>query len=95
MGSKNGIWKEFTIWKNLSFVKEYKDDKPHLTWKYYYDNKKTQKIESYYEGVRNGNFIEFYKTGIVSKSYYYKNNLLDSSYYEFLPNGSISVQMDS
>ena len=37
-------------------------------------------------------FIEFYETGNVSKSYYYKNDLLDSAYYEFLPDGSISVE---
>ncbi len=93
LGLKDSVWTEYGFFKKKSYEKRYKNDVPHSKWVYYYPESQTiQKEENYINGVKTGNFREYYYNGRLSKVSFYKNNLLDSIYYEYLPNGEYSVK---
>ena len=93
LGLKDSVWIEFGPYGRKSFEKRYRNDLPHSKWIYYYENNgSVQKEEHYTNGIKNGNFKEFYPSERIAKSYNYINNLLNGEYKEYLPYGYLSVK---
>ena len=85
LGYKDSLWTEYNTFKYISFEKRYKNDLAHSKWTYYYPNTNIiQKEEYYSNGIKDGNFNEYYYNRKLAKSYSYRNNLQEGEYNEFL-----------
>ena len=82
-GNKKIITKEIRYYPNQQiqseggFNEEYKKTGK---WVYYFENRKKQRIENYEAGVKQGLYIEYYKSGKKMIKGYFANGLPDNSW---------------
>jgi len=83
IGNKKVITKEIRYYPNQQiqsegrFNEEYKKTGK---WVYYFENRKKQRIENFENGVKQGLYIEYYKSGKKMIKGYFANGLPDNNW---------------
>lgn len=67
-------------------------EKHELRLTYYEDNLTKKSEANYYYGKCDGENIEYYRDGSVSRIQHYKNGLRNGKYYEYYEDGSIGQE---
>lgn len=86
-GLQNGSQKTYGNTGKLELDISFKNGKKHGTWHYYFDSGLEAKLESWSEGLMNGEFKELDEKGLILAQEFYKNNIPIEKHIQNYPDG--------
>ena len=86
-GLQNGSQKTYGNNGKLELDISFKNGKKHGTWHYYFDSGLEAKLESWSEGLMNGEFKELDEKGLILTQEFYKKNIPIEKHIQNYPDG--------
>ena len=87
IGLQNGSQKTYSNSGKLELDISFKNGKKHGTWHYYFDSGLEAKLESWSEGLMNGEFKELDEKGLILTQEFYKKNIPIEKHIQNYPDG--------
>lgn len=93
-GNPEGLWKYYDNNGFLSYGGYYKNGIKDSTWLFYWELNRqfTKTVNTFKNGVLDGEQLEYYITDTLGKVFYYMNGKLNGNYYEFYPSGKLKYK---
>ncbi|MFN0048849.1 MAG: toxin-antitoxin system YwqK family antitoxin [Cytophagales bacterium] len=87
---KQGPWHFYFNTGKMNSEGSFYHGKQHGEWKYFnFDNGTVEKLETWKDGIQEGEMREFYPTGKLSRSIIFKNGVYDGASVSFHVNGKL------
>ena len=86
-GLQNGSQKTYGNNEKLELDISFKNGKKHGAWHYYFDSGLEAKLESWSEGLMNGEFKELDEKGLILSQEFYKKNIPIEKHIQNYPDG--------
>ena len=87
IGLQNGSQKTYSNSGKLELDISFKNGKKHGAWHYYFDSGLEAKLESWSEGLMNGEFKELDEKGLILTQEFYKKNIPIEKHIQNYPDG--------
>ena len=87
IGLQNGSQKTYSNSGKLELDISFKNGKKHGAWHYYFDSGLEAKLESWSEGLMNGEFKELDEKGLILTQEFYKQNIPIEKHIQNYPDG--------